>query len=171
MPMTSPSAHMPDRAQRPHGPIGPEEERTIAQLVAVLYREGRLVSAVRLLRGLTSLRPENGAYWSALGGVLTRMERYEEALPILSLAIHLRPRDIAAYVNRAECHLALGHVRAAAADLDRAMALDPDGHHPDAHRARCMAFSAYRFFEAAHQAGLDTIPVELDATGTVPKNG
>ena len=164
MPMSSMSAQPRVSTRHTRTPIEPEDERTIAQLVAVLYREGRLTSAVRLLRGLTALRPENGAYWSALGGVLTRMERYEEALPVLSLAIHLRPEDIAAYVNRAECRIALGHVRAAAADLHRAMALDPNGRHPDAQRARRMAYGVYRFFETAHRAGLDTIPVELDAT-------
>ena len=132
----------------------------IAGLAAAFYQEERLDSAFKLLEGLTCLRPERSEFWSALGAVLTRMERHEEALPILTAAIRMDPRDAAALVNRAECYIALTDNERAAEDLEAAIKLDPKEENPAANRARQMAHGFAQFFEQCHEAGLDTIEVE-----------
>jgi Flp pilus assembly protein TadD len=132
----------------------------IAGLAASYYSEGKLDGSLKLLRGLVHLHPERGEYWSGLGATLTRLERYEEAVPVLSVALTLDAKDAASLVNRAECFLALAENEKAAGDLDKAIALDPKGVDPAANRARQLAFGMKEFFEQCVESGLDTAEVE-----------
>ncbi len=131
-------------------------------MAAALYREDRLDEARTLFQGLVGLYPDRAEYWSALGAVLTRMERHEEAIPVLSVALQLNPEDTAALVNRGECFIALGQAEAAARDLERAIELDPGETDPASNRARQLAYGLYEFFDTIREAGLDTVEVEED---------
>ena len=144
--------------------IGLSEETVahIEQLAAALYSEDRLDEARTLFQGLVSLFPDRAEYWSALGAVLTRMEHHEEAVPVLSVALHLNPEDTSALVNRGECFIALGQVEDAARDLERAIELDPGETDPASHRARQLAYGLYMFFDTIREAGLDTVDIEED---------
>lgn len=132
----------------------------IAGLSASFYQEGRLEPALRLLEGLTALRPERPEYWSALGAVLTALERHEDAVPALSIAVRMNPRDTAAFVNRGECYMGLGDPEKAGKDFESAILLDPKQEDPAANRARQMVFGFARFFEQCSEAGLDTVEIE-----------
>lgn len=140
-----------------------EDVRQIETLAVLLYQEGKLESALRLLQGLVSLHVDRAAYWSALGAVLTRMERHEEAIPVLTLALRMDPNDTAALVNRGECYIALGRAEEAGADLERAIELDPKETDPASNRARQLAYGLYQMFDQAREEGLDTVEVEEEA--------
>ena len=140
--------------------ISDADLNAIAGLAASYYSEGKLEASLKLLQGLVHLRPERGEYWSALGATLTRLERYEEAVPVLSVALSFDTKDMAALVNRAECFLALAQSESAASDLDKAMTLDSKGSNPAANRARQIAFGMKEFFEQCMESGLDTAEVE-----------
>lgn len=139
-----------------------EHLAAIAGLATAFYNEGKLESALKLMEGLTGLRPENGDYWSALGAILTRMEQHDQGIPALSLALHFNPKDTAALVNRGECYIGLGDVDHAADDFEAAMLLDPKQQDPAANRARQLAYGFTEFFVQCQEAGLDTVEVEDD---------
>jgi tetratricopeptide (TPR) repeat protein len=132
----------------------------IAGLAASYYSEGKLEGSLKLWQGLIHLRPERAEYWSALGATLTRLERYEEGVPVLSVALSFDAQDSAALVNRGECFLGLANNESAASDLEKAIALDPKGSDPAANRARQIAFGMKEFFEQCMESGLDTAEVE-----------
>lgn len=140
--------------------LTPEALDAIEELATALYAEGQLESALKLFEGLLVLRPDRADAWCAVGAVLTRMERYEEALPYLSAALALDRDHTAALVNRAECYLALGQAEEAAQDLDRAIELDPREEDPASLRARQMVLAMHTFFEEARREGLDTVEVD-----------
>jgi tetratricopeptide (TPR) repeat protein len=131
----------------------------IAAVAVKLYEEGKLKSSLKLLEGLTSLCPEKPEYWSAVGGVLTRLERYEEAIPILTVALRMDSNNTAALVNRGECFIAMAENEKAAADLQRAIDLDPGQHDPASNRARQIVFGMYTFFQECIVEGLDEAEV------------
>ena len=133
---------------------------SVRRLTALLYEQGKTDAALELCRGLVALHPHRAAGWSALGAVLTRLERHDEAVEALDRALELDPRDTAALVNRAECRIAAGDNAAAAADLDRAIELDPRHDDPAANRARQIAFAMYAIFAQCVAEGLDRVQLQ-----------
>lgn len=131
----------------------------IAGMAAALYKDGKVENALRLLEGLRCLRPDKAEYWSASGAALTRLERYEEALPILSVALKMNAKDTASLVNRGECYLAIAENEKAAKDFETAIDLDPQEQDPAANRARQLVFAMYTFFQVCNLEALDTAQV------------
>jgi Flp pilus assembly protein TadD len=132
----------------------------IAALAAALYQEDRVESAFKLFQGLTCLQPERGEFWSALGTALTRMGRHEQAIPALTIALQLNSKDTAAFVNRAECYIALADNEHSSDDLRKAMELDPQEKDPASNRARQLAYGMNSFFEKCQNEDLDKIEVD-----------
>ncbi|MCI0611995.1 tetratricopeptide repeat protein [bacterium] len=132
----------------------------IAVLAAALYAENKLESSLIVLEGLTNLCPEKAEYWISLGAVLTRMERHEQAIPVLTLALRMNPRDTAALVNRGECYIALANNEKAAADLQKAIELDPKQQDVASNRARQLAYAMYSFFHQCVDEGLDEVEID-----------
>ena len=132
----------------------------IEALGVASYQEGQLDKARKIFEGLVSLNPHNPAYWSALGGVLTRMEEHEDAIPILTVALELAPDDPSALVNRGECLMALGQAESAAKDLERAIELDPTESDPASNRARQLVFGFHELFSTLMAEGLDDIEID-----------
>ena len=124
-----------------------EEEARFVELGTALYHEGRVEAALNIFSGLTALRPERSDYWTALGAVLVRLERYDEARPVLKLACRMNPEDIAAWIGLGECELGLGSVEAAAEAFESALELDPEGQTEAGRRARALVHGLSRFFE------------------------
>jgi tetratricopeptide (TPR) repeat protein len=56
----------------------------------------------------------------------SREGRFGEALPLWNQVLELAPEDASAWSNRGNVQLALGDARAAIADQDRAIALEPN---------------------------------------------
>jgi tetratricopeptide (TPR) repeat protein len=136
-----------------------QDLNNIAGMAVALYKEGKVENSLRLLEGLRCLRPDKAEYWSASGAALTRLERYEEAIPVLSVALKMNPRDIASLVNRGEAYIATAENEKAAKDLEAAIDLDPQEQDPAANRARQIAFAMYTFFEVCSLEALDTAQV------------
>ena len=132
----------------------------IEQIAVACYQEGRLESARRIFEGLVSLLPDRQEYWSALGGVLTRLEEHEKAIPVLTVALELDDTDTSALVNRGECLLALGQVESASKDLERAIELDPDENDPASNRARQLVYGFDTFFTGVMEEGLSDVEFE-----------
>jgi tetratricopeptide (TPR) repeat protein len=131
----------------------------IAGMAAALYKDGKVENSLRLLEGLRCLRPDKAEYWSASGAALTRLERYDDALPILSVALKMNSKDTASLVNRGECYLAIAENEKAAKDFEKAIDLDPQEQDPAANRARQLVFAMYAFFQVCNLEALDTAEV------------
>jgi tetratricopeptide (TPR) repeat protein len=120
--------------------VTPEEFREMGRIGAVYYEQGSLTKAQAVFESLVELDPSSAAAHSALGALLTRRERYADALPHLDRAVELDPKQIAPYVNRAEIFIRQGRAQEAVENLKKAIALDPKEKDPAANRARAMAF-------------------------------
>jgi serine/threonine protein kinase/Tfp pilus assembly protein PilF len=73
-----------------------------------------------------SLEPGNGIACFNLGTVLLRLERYEEAIPLLEQAVALRPEFGSAWYNLGLARDLSGNPEAAVPALKRAAELEPD---------------------------------------------
>lgn len=135
------------------------DENLIAAFAVKFFKDGKLESSLKLLQGLTALCPEKSQYWTALGAVLTRLERYEQAIPVLSAALRISTNNIAALVNRGECYIAIAENEKAAADLHRAIDLDPRKQDEASNRARQIVFGMSTFFKKCIDEGLDTLEI------------
>jgi tetratricopeptide (TPR) repeat protein len=132
----------------------------IAAVAAALYQEDRVESALKIFQGLICLQPERAEFWSALGAALTRTMRYEQAIPVLTIAVKMNPKDTAALVNRAECYIALADNERSSDDLQKAIELDPQQKDPASNRARQLAYGMNSFFEECQNENLDKIEVD-----------
>lgn len=81
-----PASHQADLAQR-------------GQHVFTLYQQGRLQEAELAARDLTQRAPQHGFGWKALGMILSRLDRKNEALPVMQQAAKLLPQDAEAFNN------------------------------------------------------------------------
>ena len=115
------------------------EFQAMGRVGAMYYEQGNLEKAQTIFEGLVELDPESAAAHAALGALLTRTERFDEALIHLDRAVELDPEQIAPYVNRAEIFVKQQRSREAVANLQRAVELDPREVDPAANRARAIA--------------------------------
>jgi tetratricopeptide (TPR) repeat protein len=129
-----------------------ERPQEIATLAAAFYAADRLEEARVLFEGLCGIAGGDARYHNALGAVLLRQKRSGEALAALDRALKLDEANLEAWVNRAEAHLLRGQYQEAAADMRRAIALDPGKTSPAANRARQMAWGMHQLCVAAGNA-------------------
>lgn len=124
--------------------ISDREFLEMGHVGAMYYEQGNLEKARTIFEGLIELDPDSSAAHAALGALLTRTERFRDALLHLTRAIELNPQQIAPYVNRAEIYLRQQRAEEAVANLKQAIALDPREVDPAANRARAMALGIYQ---------------------------
>jgi len=147
--MTSQSQAQKDFAAQGRTPreqlgISDREFLEMGRIGAMYYEQGNLDKARTIFEGLIELDPESSAAHAAFGALLTRTERFTDALKHLTRAIELNPQQIAPYVNRAEIYLRQHRAEEAVANLKEAIALDPHEVDPAANRARAMALGIYQ---------------------------
>ncbi len=87
--------------------------------------DGRLDDAVKLLRNLAELYPDQFEPNLRLGQVLMMQKLYADALPHLEKAVKLRKTDPEALFTLGECYLALERVDAAQQQYQRVLSLNP----------------------------------------------
>lgn len=121
----------------------------MGQMGAMYYQQGILDKAQAIFEGLVEIDPSSAAAHSALGALLTRTERFADAMLHLDRAVELDPEQIAPYVNRAEIFIKQGRAENAVADLKQAIALDPREKDPAANRARAMALGIAEALKAS----------------------
>ena len=89
----------------------------------VLHRGGKSHSAYETAIRLNPLDPSLGLV--GLGSVYIRIERYEEAIPVLKKTLHYQPDFSYAHVNLAACYAALGREEEAHAETAEVLRLSP----------------------------------------------
>jgi predicted O-linked N-acetylglucosamine transferase (SPINDLY family) len=90
------------------------------------YNEGKLDEAERTASKLVKAYPNDAFSWKALGAILERRARYEEALLPLKRTIQLNPNDYEAYFNLGIVEKKLGHTHDAAASFRESIRLKPN---------------------------------------------
>lgn len=112
-----------------------DELYAIAQHGYTLFLNGRTRHAQVIFEGLVAVDPRNEYYYRALGVVYHRLGDAERALRQFTHAITVAPHSPAAYVNRAEVHIARRDTDRALSDLDRAIQAGGDLSHAVAQKA------------------------------------
>lgn len=116
-----------------------EELHCISQLGYTLFLNGKIRDARIIFEGLVAVDPRNEYYYRALGVVYHREGDPERALRQFGHAITVSGRrSVAAYINRAEVHIARRDHGRALADLDAALRLARDPRDPLAKKANAL---------------------------------
>lgn len=117
----------------------PEDANTYAYYAYELYQNGRFFDAMRIFANLVTMMPETAYYHSMMGACLQVLDEKDKAIRSYDQAIALDPGHVPSYVNRAEILLERAKFPEALADLQKAVALDPDNSSPSTTRARALA--------------------------------
>jgi tetratricopeptide (TPR) repeat protein len=103
-----------------------------------LYQQGRYKEADAIFDGLIVLNRTMYRGYAGKGALALADERLEEALSWLSQAAERNTADPTVHANLGETLLRMGRFKEAAAELERALALDPNERDPAANRARAI---------------------------------
>lgn len=103
-----------------------EELHAISAQGYLLFLNGKIRDAQTVFEGLVAIDPKNDYYYRALGVVYHRLGDAERALRQFTHAITVAPKGAAAYVNRAEVHIARQDTDKALADLESAIQVSAD---------------------------------------------
>jgi type III secretion system low calcium response chaperone LcrH/SycD len=125
-----------------------EEAYGIAEYGYGLYQEGKFHDARTVFEGLVLCNPYDAYFHNMLGAVYQQLDLEDEAHEAYSIAIDLDEENLHALVNRGELLLKNGEFDKALDDLDKAIALDPDGTNPAALRARALAMATAKAMDA-----------------------
>ena len=98
------------------------------QLAAEYAWQGRYPEAISLLEQLANRAPSNHAVWFSLGNLYLCCDRVADAEKSYSMAIALRPRFGLAYTCRGIARLSSKNYRAAQADFDQTLQLNPESY-------------------------------------------
>lgn len=109
-----------------------------AALAANLYEQGRNAEARAIFEGLVALDPGLYLGYAGLGAIDLIEERLESALPNLTRAVELNPRDPSVQSNLGECLLRTGTFADASRCFESALRLDPRQADSGANRARAI---------------------------------
>jgi len=108
------------------GPRPPDDIGQLRQLAVALVRAGDTNGARRALMKGVTLSPDDTGVRLLLGVVQCAAGRYEDALFVLEPLASEAPADPAVQMALGTAHVGLGDMSAAAADVRRALDLDPD---------------------------------------------
>jgi Flp pilus assembly protein TadD len=136
------------------------ESRQLAGLLITgynLFTEGHLEEARTIFEGITILDNKNAYAFSILGAIYQRLEQYDLAVTRYNQALELYPEDISALTNRGEVFLKQGRFDEAAADLRKAISLDPAKEHPSANRARLLVSLTTEALKTAKEKGIEAV--------------
>lgn len=122
-----------------------------------LFSEGHLEEARLIFEGITILDNKNSYAFSSLGAIYQRLEQHDLAIKRYNQALELYPDDINALTNRGELYLRLGKFEEAAADLRKAISLDPAKEHVPSNRARMLVALTTNALKAAKENGIEAV--------------
>lgn len=125
-----------------------------------LYQLGRIKDAKSIFEGLDTLDGSIAYAHGILGAIYQKEEKYDPAVERYDTALKLFPQDINSLTNRGEIHLKLGRFEQAAADLEKAMELDPERSHPAANRARMLVCLVQDALRLAKEKGTEAVEAE-----------
>jgi tetratricopeptide (TPR) repeat protein len=113
------------------------------------YKEAKYHDARTIFEGLVVCNPYDSYFHTMLGAVYQELDMAQEAMIEYTTAIDLDPNALHAHVNRARLNTEQGKLDEALADLERAVALDPDNRDPATVRARALASALAQAFAEA----------------------
>lgn len=108
-----------------HGPQ-PGDADILLNIGLSQLQSGNLCDAEETLRAVIKLNPDDALAYSALGNVLKRNKKYEEAIACHERAVSLMPSSYEARSNLASAYLACGKMEPAINEYRNALALQPD---------------------------------------------
>lgn len=126
----------------------------MGRIGAIFYEQGNFEKALTIFEGLVELDPQNAAARAALGGVLTQLQRDDQALVHLNRAVELNGQEIGPYVNRAEIFIRKQRLEEAVENLKQAIDLDPLEQDAGANRARAMVLGLHEAFKLKTAEGV-----------------
>jgi tetratricopeptide (TPR) repeat protein len=91
-----------------------------------LLSEKRFEDAINAYAFLTFLTPVYSNFWLGLGIAEQSLQNYQETILAYAMAIATDPNNIPAYVNFAQCCIALGHKDVARQLCEKALELCPE---------------------------------------------
>jgi tetratricopeptide (TPR) repeat protein len=123
-----------------------------AQCLASL---GRLTEAVACAAIAQEHAPPEGAFWDALGAVLSRAGQHQQALAACEEAVRRAPGGARPLFNRAAARRVLGDLAGAEEDYDRVIAMSPTEFEAYRHRSDLRTQTLERNHVIELQAALD----------------
>jgi tetratricopeptide (TPR) repeat protein len=126
-----------------------------AQCLASL---GRLTETVACAAIAREHAPPEGAFWDALGAVLSRAGQHQQALAACEEAVRLAPGSAKPLFNRAAVRRSLGELTGAEEDYDRVIAIGPAEFEAYRHRSDLRTQTLERNHVTELQAALDRSP-------------
>lgn len=136
------------------------DAKQVASLLIVGHRlleHGLLEDAKCVFQGLAVLDRRNAYVQGVLGSIHQRQGDDDAALMRFDMALNLFPADVYSLTNRGEIRLKRGMLHEAAADLKKAIELDPDRKNPAANRARLLVASTQNALAMAMQKGDESV--------------
>lgn len=118
--------------------LSPEVMKALAELGYLLYEQGKYDRSQVIFEGLAAVDAANADYQRMLGSIYQMQGKWDAAYYRYTQALEIRPDDLFALTNRGEVLLQLERPQEATADLRQAVALDREGLHPAARRARLL---------------------------------
>ena len=124
-----------------------DEAYAIAEYGFSLFNQGRYHDARAVFEGLIVCNPYDAYFHTMLGAVYQQLDMTEEALEEYTTAVELDGEHLHAFVNRGELRLKSQDFPGALADLERAVALDPEGKSEAGVRAQALTAATVRALE------------------------
>jgi Tfp pilus assembly protein PilF len=120
--------------------MSPRQVATLLVIGHKLFQQGRLKDATNIFEGIALLTNSTAYAHGILGAIYQKQNQHLLALNHYSEALKLYPQDVNSLTNRGEVYIRLGKFPEAAADLAKAIQLDPSMKHPAANRARLLVY-------------------------------
>jgi len=98
----------------------------LLQHVQMAMREQRWADAAALAAEAAKSQPNDPAIHAMHGSALRRLDRFDDAIPVLKRALKLNDRIPNAWLELARCHLGVRAPNVALEAVNRALALQPD---------------------------------------------
>ncbi len=116
--------------------ITKQQQYQIADIGFAYLTSAKLPEAKKVFEGLIALDPYDAYFHTALGSIAQQQNDAEEAEKRYTRALEINPFSPTAYANRGEVRVMVGRLAEGAADLVKAIELDPDGKEPATVRAK-----------------------------------
>ncbi|MCC6806350.1 MAG: tetratricopeptide repeat protein [Deltaproteobacteria bacterium] len=108
------------------------------RLAYFFLQNGELEGAEGAAELAVALDKDDADAWVAIATARAKQKRYQDAVPAYLEALRRRPTDLASWTDLGEAYVYLMDFEHAAAALERALELDPQGQDPWGRRARAI---------------------------------
>jgi Tfp pilus assembly protein PilF len=147
-------------------PVQPDQIAAVLLVGHIFYLQGKTEEAQKIFEGLLVLDTKNPFINAMLGSIYQKRRMFDRAFQHYDQAISAFPQDIQSLTNRGEIFLQSGKLKEAAADLKKAIELDPERKNPAANRARLLAELARQSLMAVRDHGASATRAQLEAALT-----